>query len=190
MGFATDEVLSAATRLNIDMILMGTRHSESVYRVLAGSIMGSILEKATVPVLVIPANITTYMPIKNIAFASEYNDHADIKFINNALNFALQVKAKLTCVHIELREDDATEEAKLQAMKDEFLLQVDTGAMVFENIQATDIVDGLYKYAQYHNVDMTVMVTHKRSFFRKLFDRSLTKRMAFRTDIPLVVFHD
>ena len=190
MGFATDEIVTTATRLGVDMILMGTRHSESVARIILGSVMANVLEQATVPVLVIPPNITAYLPIKNVAFASEYNDRDDVRFINLALSFAGKLKAKLSCVHIELSGEDVNEEAKLLAMKDEFVHQVQAGLMAFENIEATDIVDGLQKYVQYHNVDMTVMVTHKRSFFRKLFDRSLSKKMALKTDVPLVVFHD
>lgn len=190
MGFATDEILTAAERHEADMILMGSRHTERVLSILVGSVLGNVLENAKVPVVIVPANVTSYFQVKNIAFASEYNDADDIKFINKALGFATQLKAKLSCVHIELQDDNENEAAKLQAMQDEFVLQVQGGLMAFENIEAHDIVDGLDKYVQYHNVDMTVMVTHKRSFFRKLYDRSLTKKMAFRTNTPLVVFHD
>jgi nucleotide-binding universal stress UspA family protein len=189
MGFATDEIINTGKRVNADMILMGTRHAESIQRILIGSVMGAVLERAEIPVLVIPANVTGYYPIRNITFASEYNDAEDIQFINRALAFAGKLKAKLSCVHIEIKGDDLNEQAKLQALKDEYVHQEQAGLISFENVAADNIVDGLAKYVEYHNVDMTVMVTHKRSFFQKLFDRSLTKKMAFHTNIPLVVFH-
>ncbi|MDX2003434.1 MAG: universal stress protein [Chitinophagales bacterium] len=190
MGFAADEIIGAAERLGADMILMGTRHVQTVQRILVGSVMGAVLTNSKVPVLVVPANVTGFYPIRNIAFASQYNDVDDIKFINKAMDFARSLGAKLSCVHIELKDEEVNETAKLVAIKDEYVHQEQMGLISFENIQAEDIVDGLAQYIAYHNVDMTVMVTHKRSFLQKIFDRSLTKKMAFQTNVPLIAFHD
>jgi nucleotide-binding universal stress UspA family protein len=188
MGFAADEILSVAHTMGVDAIVMGTRHSEKIQRILLGSVLGTILEKAEVPVIVIPENVT-YKTINNILFASEFNDSEDINSINRVLDFTSKLKATLYSLHIQETEPDENDIIRIQNIRAIYEGKLGAGKVHFENIAYSNILEGLTKFSQVNDIDMAVMVTHKRNFFEKLFDRSLSKQMAYKTDVPLVVFH-
>ncbi|CAN5351618.1 hypothetical protein BH09BAC1_BH09BAC1_23080 [soil metagenome] len=188
MGFAADEILSMAERVGVDALIVGTRHTDKVQRILLGSVLGTVLEKAAVPVIVVPDHVT-FQPVKNILFASEFNDSEDIESINQVLEFTSRLKAILYSVHIQDTDPDENDMARIQNIRALYEGKMGEGKVHFENIAYSNIIEGLSKYSQVNDIDMAVMVTHKRSFFEKLFDRSLTKQMAHKTDIPLVVFH-
>lgn len=188
MGFAADEILAVAEKMGVDAIIMGTRHTEKVQRILLGSVLGTIVEKASVPVIVVPDHIP-YHPIKNILFASEFNDTEDLHSINRVLDFTSKLNATLYSVHIQNEDPDENDTARIQNIRSLYEGKLGEGKVHFENIAYGDVVEGLAKYSTVNDIDLTVMVTHKRGFFEKLFDRSLTKQMAYKTNIPLAVFH-
>ncbi len=188
MGFAADEILSVAQSLNVDAVVVGTRHTDKVQRILLGSVLGTVLERSNVPVIVVPDHVV-YHTVKNILFASEFNDSEDVASINQVLDFTSKLNAILYSVHIQDADPDENDVARIQNIRSQYEGKLGNGKVHFENISYGNIIEGLAKYSQVNDIDMAVMVTHKRSFFEKLFDRSLTKQMAYKTDIPLVVFH-
>lgn len=188
MGFAADEILAMAEKLGVDTILMGTRHKDTLQRILVGSVLGTVLEESKVPVIIIP-NDVVYRPVGNVMFASEYNDSEDIRSINRALEFVEKLDAKLYSVHVQEQEPDENDLARLDGIREVFKGDVASGKLHFENIYEEDVIHALTEYSHHNDIDMLMMVTHKRSFFERIFDRSISKQMAFRADIPLVVFH-
>ncbi len=188
MGFAADEILSVASTMGVDAIVMGTRHGEKIQRILLGSVLGSILEKAEVPVIVVPEQ-AKFKPIKNILFASEFNDSEDVDSINRVLDFTSLLDATLYSLHIQDTDPDENDMVRVQNIKALYESKLGAGKVRFENIANDDVLGGLEKFSKVNGIDLTVMVTHKRNFFEKLFDRSLTKQMAYKTDVPLAVFH-
>jgi nucleotide-binding universal stress UspA family protein len=188
MGFAADEILSVAHATGADAIVMGTRHSEKIQRILLGSVLGTILEKAEVPVIVIPENVD-YKTINNILFASEFNDSEDIHSINRVLDFTAKLNATLYSLHIQETEPDENDIIRILNIRAIYEGKLGAGKVHFENIAYSNILEGLSKFSKVNDIDIAVMVTHKRNFFEKLFDRSLSKQMAYKTDVPLIVFH-
>lgn len=188
MGFAADEILSIAHTMGVDAIVMGTRHGDKIQRILLGSVLGTILEKANVPVIVVPES-AKFKGIKNILFASEFNDSEDVDSINRVLDFTSKLDATLYSLHIQETEPDENDTVRIQNIKALYESKLGSGKVHFENIAYDNILEGLNKFSKVNDIDLTVMVTHKRNFFEKLFDRSLTKQMAHKTDVPLAVFH-
>lgn len=188
MGFAADEILSVSQTLGVDTIIVGTRHRDTLQRILSGSVLGIIVDKAQVPVMVIPLGVS-YKPINNALFASEYNDSEDLKSIDKALDFVGKVKANLYSVHVQEREPDENDLGRLDGIREIFKNEIASGKLHFDNIYEGNVIHALTEYSHHNNIDVTIMVTHKRSFFERIFDRSLSKEMAYRTDLPLVVFH-
>ena len=188
MGFAADEIIIMAEKLGADFIVVGTRHRDTLQRILVGSVLGSVLENAKVPVIVIPSEVP-FKPINNILFASEYNDSEDIKSIQQALEFGSKLDARLYSVHVNDDEPNENDINRLDGIRELFANEIAAGKLRFENIVSDNVIKALTDYSDANQVDMIMMVTHKRSFFERLFDRSISKQMAFRTDKPLVVFH-
>jgi nucleotide-binding universal stress UspA family protein len=58
----------------------------------------------------------------------------------------------------------------------------------FKILYDTDVLEELEDYVEEENIDILVMVTHRYSFFKRLFQPSLTKEMAFEAEMPLLVY--
>ena len=52
-----------------------------------------------------------------------------------------------------------------------------------------DVVTGIDHYVMEHNVDLVGMCTHTTSLLSRLFHRSITKRMALHSQVPVIAFH-
>ncbi|GIV34136.1 MAG: universal stress protein [Chitinophagales bacterium] len=188
MGFAVDEILLAIEKLTPDMVIMGRRYTEGMTKILLGSITSSIIEKSSVPVLVVPENTSPEDAFKDILYATEF-DEADSRAITRLLTFTEALHVKVHCIHIVTGEDPFVQD-KLKALEKQFDSYQSKGLIEFRNISSETVLSGLLDYAARNNIGMVAMLTHKRSFFQKLFDRSLTKEAAFKSNLPLLAFHD
>jgi nucleotide-binding universal stress UspA family protein len=52
-----------------------------------------------------------------------------------------------------------------------------------------DVLKGINTFVAQKNADLLVMVTRRRSPFEELFSKSLTKKEAFHSKIPLLAMH-
>jgi K+-sensing histidine kinase KdpD len=57
----------------------------------------------------------------------------------------------------------------------------------FIELEKGDVVQSINQYVEEKEVDLLVMAKHNRNFFDRLFHKSLSKKMAFHTKIPLLV---
>ncbi len=187
MGFAVDEIILACEKMNVNLIVMGRRLTEGMTKILLGSVTSSIVEKSNVPVLVVPENVRAGIPVKDFMYAIEYDD-ADSKTLDKLLAFTRPLKAKVHCVHV-LKDSENGASENLKALQATYADDVKKGNIEFLNIISDDVSTGLLEFADTHNINILVMLTHKRSFFVKLFDRSLTQKIAFKVNVPLMVFH-
>ena len=169
----------------IDMIVMGTRGASGLKETFLGSATASVMANAKVPVLGIPAD-AEYHPIKNIVFTTQYKDK-DNHALRHTLEIARKFGAAAHCLYIKGDEDPEDIEERINEWKifykDEML--------DFYNIDGSgDLEQTIFDFIEKHKVDLLVMRTHRRGFFEGLFHRSLTKKLAYHTKVPLLVFHE
>ncbi|MDZ4844509.1 MAG: universal stress protein [Chitinophagales bacterium] len=187
MGFAVDEILSECQKFLCDIIVMGRRLTEGMTKLLVGSVTAAVLEKAKVPVLVVPENVSPENAITDVLYASEFNEE-DKRTLNYLIEFSKALKAKVHFVHVTSGEETGSGQ-KMIELKMQFIAEKNAGLVEFHNVNSEDVTDGLLDYTGSKHISIMAMLTHRRNFFAKLFDRSLTKEVAFKTNIPLMVFH-
>ena len=54
---------------------------------------------------------------------------------------------------------------------------------------SSSILKGLNQYANENEIDIIAMVNVERNFLDSLFGKSLTKKMALSTRVPLMIIH-
>ena len=54
------------------------------------------------------------------------------------------------------------------------------------HLEGREFEDTLQQYIDSNSIDLLVMITRKKSFLEAIFNRSMTKKMAYRTSIPLL----
>lgn len=168
----------------IDLIVMGTKGATGLKETFIGSSTASVITNAKVPVLGIPAE-AEYHPIKNIAFTTQYKDK-DNDALAKTLDIARKFKASVLCLYIKNPDDPADIDERINEWK---IFYRDENIDFF-NIAGDHIEQTILDFAENQKVGLLVMRTHKRGFFESLFHRSLTKKMAYHTKIPLLVFHE
>jgi nucleotide-binding universal stress UspA family protein len=183
------EVILACAKKNIDLIAMGTQGVSSFEKVFLGTNTAEIIEKANCPVLAIPFSTTAYTP-RNIMFATDYAP-GDWESAKTLTGMARELNATITYLHVT-RADDDSELEQEENQLEEFTKEIkeSTG---FQRIKSKVISDnnvfmGLDSLLQDATVDMLCLSTRRRSLIEKLYNPSVTRRMAIYTQIPLLAF--
>jgi nucleotide-binding universal stress UspA family protein len=169
----------------VDLIVMGTKGASGLKETFMGSTTASVIANSTVPVLGIPAE-AEYHPIKNIAFTTQYNDK-DNHALVQALEIANKYNAATHCVYIENKDNGAdVAHTKIEEWKQLYANQ----NIDFYTLHDDNVEHAMLDFMEKQQIDLVIMRTHKRSFFEGLFHKSLTKKMAYHTKVPLLVFHE
>lgn len=168
----------------IDLIVMGTKGASGLKETFLGSTTASVITNAKVPVLGIPAE-AEYEPIKSVVFTTQYKDK-DNDALRNALDIAKRFKARLQCLYI--KNDDDPED--IDERVNEWKIYYRDENIDFFNIAGDHIEQTILDFVENQHAGLLVMRTHKRNFFESLFHRSLTKKMAYHSKIPLLVYHE
>lgn len=188
-GGIADSILKCAVDENVNLIVMGTRGASGIERMLWGSTTAGIIGNTTIPVLAIPKG-AEWKGLKNILFATRHFE-ADDKTLIPILNLA-QLEAAL--VHIAVFTDtddkdlgDYLEHGKLlNAYQQTLPARYKDVKFKTEHLEGKEFEDTIEQYIKGYNIDMLVMTTHKRSFWDSMFNRSMTKSMAYHINIPML----
>jgi nucleotide-binding universal stress UspA family protein len=172
-----------------DLIIMGTQGANSIEKVLLGSNAAEVIEKAECPVLVVPGNTEIRVP-KKIVFATDYAQ-TDIEGARMVASMARVFEATITFVHITKNEEVL--EAEMNVI-DKFTNEV-REATGYKNITSKILsdssvfmgLDAIVEHAD-ADADLIALSTRRRSLFEKIYNPSLTKKLARYTHIPLLAF--
>lgn len=182
-GLVVDEILGYVEENNIDLVVMGTTGASGILEKIIGSNTASIIDKCPKPVLAIPDK-SVFKGFNHIMYATdlEEKEHSEIKKL---ADFSELFNAELTLLHVCNDKESALIEEK-EKIFNELKTEIDYFKTNLEMVQNEDVIDGINDYVSKHPVDVIAMATHRRSLLGKIFDRSLTKQMAYHTHIPLL----
>jgi nucleotide-binding universal stress UspA family protein len=171
-----------AKRLKIDLIVMGTRGATGLKKTVVGSNTTSVIEFSQKPVLAVPDK-GQFRGFKDVVYASDLKNLE--KELRILMPFVLRFNATLHLLHITptgKNVDDLEEKIEKAAQK-----------LGYKNIVTLVLVDSYVEEAidQYISVckaDLLTMFTHNLNFYEKVFDKSMTRKMAFHSSVPLLAF--
>ncbi|MEI6817794.1 MAG: universal stress protein [Bacteroidota bacterium] len=186
-GNAVESILSVAKELNVDLIVMGTKGSSGISEVIFGSNTEDVLIKTEIPVLAIPEK-ALYKDLKKIVFATNYH-FSDFQAIEDLIVLGNLFDFHITVLHINDGEFNHEFE---YSMLDNFRAKVKERSnypnLYFQLIENKNIYEGLQTFIHQNDIDMIAVTSRKKALYNRLFGRSISKKMAFHTDIPLLVF--
>jgi len=187
-GEFNHELISISSKNKADLIIMGTTGASGLKEVFLGTNTSNIIEKSKCPVLAIPSE-AKFKGINKIVFATNYADN-DFEHVHYVIDFAKNFNAEVIMVHISEGEPS---KSYLFKSIEEFFQKVkkenNYDKLSFKLIDNKDVENGINTFLEEISADIVAMTTHNRSMFQKLFDHSVTRKMAFHSHIPLMVFH-
>jgi nucleotide-binding universal stress UspA family protein len=189
IGPIGDEIRTAAEEHNADLIITGRSDMSSFFDRLIGTSATSVAEKASCPVLVVPAvaeNQSAAVQLRTIVFASplETNDTTPFRSV---LDMARQFGAvlHLLTVHAENQPNLYSDQDALAELN-----QAAEGTSFRKHtVEARTVTDGIHKYLEEHPADLLVMTSRERGFLDGLLNPSLTGKILSTSMIPVLVYH-
>jgi nucleotide-binding universal stress UspA family protein len=185
-----DSVMQAAAEKKSDLIIMGTLGAGALTEKIWGSKTASLIGKSKVPVMVIPYFYTWKKPEK-ILFATNHfeKDTAILDYLFEMLGLYM---AKMQVAVITDEDDDKAEtflEHRRKLPQYEKMLRetYHDETLAAAHLYGKEFEDTLQRYIEENEIDILAMITYPRSsFWDRLFHPSITKRMTYHTNIPLL----
>ncbi len=191
-GRFLDAIKEAVEQNHIDLIIMGTLGASGIREKIWGSNTGNVIGRTKVPVLVIPHEARWEQPQKFLLATKYLEENPAI--LEYLFELAIEFKAKVEVGVFADKHEHYIEEDRLHAIEQinrygELLRQTyqdeTTAAM---QVIETDLHTALEHYIKQNGVDVLVMITyqHEQDFWDRISYPSLTKRMSYNTEIPLL----
>lgn len=171
-----------------DLIVMGTKGASSLKEMLIGSNTLEVIQTTHCPILAVPENAGN-SKIDKIAMA------VDLKKVNNPeqlrplLSMAAICRASIEFVHVMHPESNDSAEERFQQIVflEDFASEINSNINIITN---KDVIDGLDRYMEEEKPGMLAMLTRKHSLFERLFTQSITNRLSFRSNLPLLIMDE
>lgn len=178
-------IINMAKENDYDLIIMGTKgkgNSNSFF----GSTTTSVINKSVFPILVVPENCS-FEPVKNIALASDFESKTDLLSYHSLLLIADKFDSKISIINIlntkaDLSQAQVIEKMNLNQLFSKF-------RHTFHTIDNDNVEDGISDFTENNTTQMLAMIARKHNFFARLLGVEHTKKMSYKTKIPLLIIH-
>ncbi|MBT1704978.1 universal stress protein [Chryseosolibacter indicus] len=181
-GSFNEIVKKNSKRLRTGLIVMGTKGAGGLKKAILGSNTTTVIDNSHVPVLAVPEK-AHFKAFRNVIYAT------DLKHIERELEILIPYVERFgSIVHVlhvmkNGRDITSVEERIEKAVTNTGYKNIVTIVTV-----DTDIDGAIQQYIDVSKADLLAMFTHQTTFYEKLFDRSITRKMAFHSTIPLLAF--
>ena len=185
-GNIANAIVKCGAKKGADLILLGRREEHTFFEKAFGSTITGVIEKASSAVMVIPEKVA-YKESEIIAYATDLNE-ADPYHIWKTGQWLSTFHPILHIVHIATKGQNG--HVDLQEMEQFFENQAPGLQVQFHTIESSSVSEGLETFADWHNVDIMVMYAPHHNLIQRIFQKSKTKIMAMKSDIPILLLKE
>ncbi|KAA3437134.1 universal stress protein [Rufibacter hautae] len=186
LGNFVAEVNSLATQNAVDFVVMGTHGQGGILDKIFGTNALAFMNQAKCPVLLVPQN-ATFKGIHQIAFAYDLDSEVT-SVLRQLFQWATPFNAQVSIIN-------CLSERQLNLVPDFSLLQSIIKTFPVENYsliqrKEDDVVKGIFDFVQENQTEVLAIATHEKVFLEELLHRSVSKRLLFQTQVPLLAFQE
>ena len=177
-------ILEAAVENKVSFIIVGMKETGKEVRKYFGSTVTHLCKNSTLPLIVVPADAEFSIP-KTIALASDITDKTDVHILNPLKKIAENFNSKLFIVRVIKKSMDEVVERFMRSERLNWFLT--TLNPTYEFTKAENVAKAMNVFVAQHDVNMVAVIPHEHTLFERLFTRSVTKDLVFRTLVPLLI---
>lgn len=181
-GDLLPEMNKLIDREQINLVVIGNRGGGLITNIL-GSNTIKVIQHAHCPVLSVPEGIS-FEPFRRMAIAIDLKATRP-EVIRHIAAFARDFRARVDIVHMS-EAPVAVDATQLTHTLDKALEEV---AHQFFHVHTSDIEKGIEQHILGCNTDLLVLLPRAHSFFDSLFQKSISRQMAYQKKIPLLSIH-
>jgi nucleotide-binding universal stress UspA family protein len=188
-GQIIDAILDFVEVQQINLIVMGTTGASGLKEIFMGSVSAGTISKTNIPVLTIPASYEIKEP-NHILFATNHFEQK-MELLNPIVAMARLYSATIyVAVFVDTDKAEAVDYLYNTRQLNDYIdfLNTTFSETTFkgELLEGSEFEETIEKYVLQNEVDIATLITYPKSFFEKLLRRSVTKKMAFHSTIPLL----
>lgn len=183
-GFPVATITEEIKSFNADLVAMATRGEDrdELNGIHLGSSAVAVMEKANCPVLIIPPD-STYHDIKKMVLALDIDKYFEAS-VKQSVYLASQFNAKLFIVYVASSKSKVDDFAKV---KDKLAKEISYNNVEFLVKEGAHFLESIQELVNEEKADILVMTTYKRNALTRFFDKSKTKKMAYVSEVPVLV---
>ncbi len=185
MGMATDEIVALSTKIDADLIVMGTTGSSGIINKLIGSNASHVMQRVEVPVILVPYEYGGE-DILRIVYTDSLKED-DTPVLRKLFEFADSICA-LDVSILNINTSGHYEPVDT-ALVDRLNAAFGDQKIKLNFVDADNIKEVIDAYLALHKIDLVVMSTHKKTLLQRIFTASNTRMMALHSKVPLMVYH-
>lgn len=188
LGDFVTSISKVAKDFKVDYIVMGSKGASGIKEMFIGSNTLEVIHFADCPVLVIPEKADN-AKVDRISMATDLKPIKNEKQLQPLFEMAKICRASIEFVHVIRPQDEVSleEKTKQAILIDEMAGEIKTS---FHFSTKRDIIEGLSEYITEIKPGMIGMLSRKHSLFERIFTKSITNKLSFRTEIPLLVLDE
>lgn len=180
-GTTVATIIKVANEEKADMIVMGTDGARGLKEIFIGTNTAEVMENANCPVLAVPAKAKYDGKIDRIAVTTDYTEE-EKKALERAIEFADYFDATVDCINVDL-EHTHQYLNQMDKLEEEY---ADNENVTFSVLEGIDLEKTILRYLDEQNIDILVMLTHKRNFIEELFHLSIAKQLVYHSHTPIM----
>lgn len=189
VGNPVDEILQASIATAAELIIMGTLGATKLSKMIFGSNTSSVIERSECPVLAVPSNCTYHVPAR-ILFATNFSFH-DLEGLKKLALIARAFNSEIILGHVDISIDEENDiSIPMENFIKEVLAVTSYSKISYKIVSDHNVSMGLDKIIDESAIDLFALSTHKRNWFEKITNPSLTKQISNHVYIPLLAFHN
>jgi nucleotide-binding universal stress UspA family protein len=187
LGNIADELQDLCEKIKPFAVVMGTKGSTGIDKVLFGSTTLSSIRHLKWPVICVPPGKTFGAGIKKIGFACDFREVVESIPGEVIKNMAATFNAELHVLNVDYHNKHFKPETPEQSILLHTLLE--EAKPVYDFIEHEDVEDGIKQFAEKNNLDMIIAIPKKHKLLESLFRTSSSKQLVFQSHIPVMCIH-
>ncbi|HRG82224.1 MAG TPA: universal stress protein [Chitinophagaceae bacterium] len=188
MGNFSDELENICQKINPFAVVMGSKGSAGIERVLFGSNTLAAIKHITWPVIAVPPGKTFGNGIQKIGFACDFRNIVETTPAAAILEMVNTFNAELHVLNVDYHDKHFKPDTPEQSVLLHTLLE--SAKPVYHFIEHRDVEDGINEFADKNNLDLLITIPKKHKLLEGLFHRSSTKELIVHSHVPVMCVHE
>jgi nucleotide-binding universal stress UspA family protein len=188
-GATITSILDFAEDEKMDLIVMGTTGASGLKEFFMGSVAAGTISKTKIPVLTVPVSYEMEEPDAILLTTNQFEKNKDL--LDKVVAISKLFSAAIHVVIFKDTDGDVNADYiyNEEQLNDylRFLKETFPG-IIFkgEVLEGKDFEITIDRYNDKNEVDIVAMITYPKTFFDRILRKSVTKKMAFHSTIPIL----
>jgi nucleotide-binding universal stress UspA family protein/DUF971 family protein len=183
LGNLVPEIKKITENENFDFVVMGTKGATGLKETFFGTIATKVMNDVKALVLAIPEHCK-YHPIEKILFITQYKQEDTGSFVR-VLSLSKIFQAHIDCLRVASPHHEVKDDSK-----EDWKVLVENNEVTFHFIKGEDMEGIILNFIDLHKINLIAIHVYHRNFFEKLFEISLSKKLAFHINVPILAIHE